>query len=219
MPLENRTPLAEYPLLSVIDSNTTQLSPSKVKRIKLIVRRPPPTVSHPRQIPPQPKFNSSLTSFLSSYINIDDDDTTAATVEEEAKAEAAIRQKIDRFRKAERFIPGTEVIFGTAPPTDDYTSPKRTTKDIWDHIVESITARDRTKKKPIGRQIASQIASKVQAYFDGQEAKKNKTREQEERRLRNLAKTSMKAVIAEWKRAVNVSFFECIFDLNLLDCR
>ena len=71
-------------------------------------------------------------------------------------------------------------------------------------------------KKPLGRQIAAQIASKVQAYFDGLETKKLKAKEVEERRLRNLAKSTMKLVISEWKKAVYVSFLPSSLAFSML---
>ncbi|KAF8959937.1 P-loop containing nucleoside triphosphate hydrolase protein [Flammula alnicola] len=152
---------------------------------------------------PKPKFNSSLHQFLTSYINLDEHDAQASALQQEAKEEAEIRERIQRFRTEGRFIPGTDVLFGTESHIPPYTSPKRTTKDIWDDIVEAVIARAKTRpKKSVGRQIAAQIASKVQAYFDAQQSKKIKAKEAEERRLRNLAKSTMKLVIAEWKKAV-----------------
>lgn len=216
--MEDRTPTRE-PL--AVQSNVILRSPSKVKRIKLIVRRPPPTISNPRQLPPKPKFNSSLPNFLSSYINVDDEDTTMSALEEEAKSEAAIREQVVRFRREGRFIPGTDILFGTEPHKVEYTSPQRSTTDTWDHVVAAVIARGRAKsKRSIGQQIASQIASKVQTHFDGQESKKIKAKEAEERRLRNLAKSTMKIVIGEWKKAVYVRYLfpsiysGCLFLFN-----
>jgi helicase SWR1 len=42
----------------------------------------------------------------------------------------------------------------------------------------------------------------MQSYFDGLEMKRLKAKELEEKRLRNLAKSTMRMVIAEWKKAV-----------------
>lgn len=59
-------------------------------------------------------------------------------------------------------------------------------------------------KQASGRQIAAQIASKIQAYWDGQATKKDKLKLQEDRRLRALAKATIKMVTNEWKKAVFV---------------
>jgi len=127
-------------------------------------------------------------------------------LERESQAEAEIREKVVKFKDEGRFIPGTQALFGTMPHEAPYTSPSRTTKDIWDAVVETVVVRARMMpKKPIGKQVAAQIASKVHAYFDGLETKKLKAKEVEERRLRNLAKSTMKLVTSEWKKAVYVS--------------
>jgi len=178
-----------------------------VKKIKLIVRRPPPTISNPLQRPPETKHGSSLKKFMDSYMALEEKDVEREQLENEAKEEAIIRRQITQFRNAGRFIPGTDVLFGTEPNDTPYVSPQRSSKDSWDAIVEAVIARGRTKqRRPLGKQVAALVASKVQAHFDGQEARRIKAKEQEERRLRNLAKSTMKAVIAEWKKAVHASY-------------
>ena len=51
-------------------------------------------------------------------------------------------------------------------------------------------------------QVTSAIASKMQAYFDTLETKRVKAKEAEEKKLKNVAKSTMRMVIAEWKKAV-----------------
>ena len=230
MPLEDKvlrnephTQTHPFPL----DTAPPASAPTKpaIKRIKLIVRRPPPSLTNPRQKAPPPKFGLSLNKFLHSYTRISEDrDTNAAILERESQAEAEIREKVTKFKQEGRFIPGTQALFGTTPHEAPYTSPSRTTTDIWDAVVETVVVRARMMpKKPVGKQIAAQIASKVQAYFDGLETKKLKAKEVEERRLRNLAKSTMKLVISEWKKAVYVSFLPSSFadsnaDRGLIFC-
>ncbi|KAF5355172.1 hypothetical protein D9756_005695 [Leucocoprinus leucothites] len=176
---------------------------SKIKRVKLVVRRPPPSYSHHRQRPLPPKHGSSLTKFLGSYKTLGDEEMNEEKTTKRALAEARIRKQEAEFRRQGRFIPGTDVLFGSDPGTLPYDPPKRTTTDTWDDIVKIVTARRaKAPKKPIGQQIAGQIASKIQVYWDAQETKKDKARAQEEKRLRALAKATMKMVITEWKKAV-----------------
>ncbi|KDR75528.1 hypothetical protein GALMADRAFT_247988 [Galerina marginata CBS 339.88] len=208
-PSPDKVLLSEAPIfpsdISPVSLPPPTPSPIKfgIKRVRLIVRRPPPRLTNPRQRPPEPKFNCSLGNFLSSYVSVDEDDTTAPALDEQAKAEAEIREQVAQFRREGRFIPGTDVLFGTSVQDITHNSNVRVSKDIWDEVVDAVVARGRTRpRKSIGRQIASQISSKVQAHFDGQESKRVKAKEAEERRLRNLAKSTMKLVIAEWKKAV-----------------
>lgn len=193
-----------------------------IKRIKLIVRRPPPTLTDPRQRPPPPKFNNSLPKFLNSYISLDEQqpDADPEKLAKEAKAEAVIRERIQRFHDDGRFIPGTDALFGTIPCDVPYIPPKRTTRDIWDDVVEAAVARAKARpKKPVGKVVAAQIAAKVQAHFGAKESKKTKAGHAEERRLKNLAKSTMKLVIAEWKKAVyvRISFHFILFQGKNVD--
>ena len=184
-------------------------SPSKVnvKRIRLIVRRPPLPLTNPRQRPPLPKFKWSLNALLSSYtcIGEDEPDIDLATLERNAEAEAEILERVQEFCRDGRFLPGTQTLFGTKHDVGEYHPPQRTSTDIWDDVLKAVVARSRPKKS-LGKQITSQIANKIQTHFDNQESKKVKAKEAEERRLRNLAKSTMKLVIGEWKKGIFVSF-------------
>lgn len=121
-------------------------------------------------------------------------------------AEATILERVEQFRVAGRFIPGTEVLFGTTAPDTPYIPPRRTTRDMWDDVIEAVVAHAKTRpKKPLGRTVAAQVATRVQTHFATKEMRRTKARDMEERRLRNLAKSTMKAVVAEWKKAVYVS--------------
>lgn len=177
----------------------------KIKRIKLLVKRPPPALTNPRQRPPPPKFNSSLSAFLASYRTLGDDSVNDESLSRRVLKEARIREQEAAFRRQGRFIPGTDVLFGTQPNTTPYDPPKRTTRDAWDDIVEIVCAtRGKIPKTTLGQQVTAQIASKVRAYWDTQELKRGKAKAQEEKRLRALAKAAMKMVNTEWKRVVHV---------------
>ena len=187
-------------------SLTEPPSPSKIKRIRLIVRRPPLPLTNPRQRPPLPKFKLSLNNFLSSYtcLGEDEPDLDLATLEKNAEADAEILERVEQFRRDGRFLPGTQTLFGTKHDDSEYHPPQRTSTDVWDDVVKAVIARSRPKKS-LGRQVTSQIANKIQTYFDNQESRKIKAKEAEERRLRNLAKSTMKLVVGEWKKAIFVS--------------
>lgn len=180
-----------------------------IKKINLICRRPA-QFSHPRQRPPPSKHGSSVRRFLTSYISIDDEDVDPSTLEDRAKEDAAIWERVELFRQQGRYIPGTDVLFGTDPDEITYVSPTRNTEDIWDQIIKEVVQKAKVRpRKPLSRQITSQIANKVQSHFDSQENKRNKAAQMEIRRLQVLAKSTVKLVVAEWKKAVFVRFFTC----------
>ena len=126
-------------------------------------------------------------------------------------------ERVQQFRRGGRFLPGTQTLFGTKHDVREYHPPQRTSTDVWDDVLKAVVARPRPKKS-LGRQITSQIANKVQAHFDNQESRKIKAKEAEERRLRNLAKSTMKFVIGEWKKAIFVSFSVITLFLGTCSC-
>lgn len=185
-------------------------SPSSlnIKRIKLIVRRPPPKISNPKQIPPKPKFNNSLHDFLSSYSPISEgrENLDPIVLQREIVEEAKLREKVAKLRREGRFVSQKQADEEDGMDLDgdlDYTAPERTSKDCWDAVIEEAMHRYQTRsRRSTAKQVTSAITYKVQAHFDNLEAKRLKAREVEEKKLRNLAKATMKAVIADWKKAV-----------------
>ncbi|KAH7883234.1 SNF2 family N-terminal domain-containing protein [Phlebopus sp. FC_14] len=172
-----------------------------IKRIRLIVRKPPPSYSNPRQRPPPPKFGSSLPSFLSSYTTINGQDQTEENLQAMAVEEAALRNKIDVLRIEGRFFPYAEFLkAGSDNSTLTHKEPGRS-KDAWDHVVEAVILGGRHGHSK-GRHITAQIANKVQAYWDQSAQRVDKAKAQEEKRLRALAKATIKMVTNEWKKAV-----------------
>ena len=197
---------------------------SSIKRVRLIVRKPPPSYTNPRQKPPAPRFASNLTDFLSSYISLDEQEQTLETLEALAQKEAALREKIERLHKQGRFAPflygesfkGFTSGKATPAPVLSITAnpnardPRRS-KDGWEHVVETVVQRGRHGGGGSGfivrgRQVAAQVANRIQAYWDQSVVREDRARVQEEKRVRALAKATVKMVVAEWKKAVFVSF-------------
>lgn len=197
---------------------------SSIKRVRLIVRKPPPSYTNPRQKPPPPKFASNLTDFLSSYMSLGEQEQTVEALETLAQKEAALRERIERLHKQGRFGPflyGESfkgLASGKATPVPVPTimanpnaRDSRRSKDVWEHIVETIVHRGRHGGGGggflvRGRQVAAQVANRIQAYWDQSAVREDKARAQEEKRVRALAKATVKIVVAEWKKAVFVSF-------------
>jgi len=130
-------------------------------------------------------------------------------MEQMAQRDAALLDRIDTLRRQGRLLLSTEGF--TAESTGavngklfSAAQPKRG-PDVWDHILHAVTAQGRVRRHH-GRHVASQVASKIHAYWDGYAAKKDRAKVQEEKRLRMLAKTTVKMVANEWKKAVFVCF-------------
>lgn len=218
--------LAAHPskssLLHVPDEPPSLSRTSSIKRVRLIVRKPPPSYTNPRQKPAPPKFASNLSDFLSSYTILDEQEQTPETLETLAQNEAAFREKVGRLHKQGRFVPylygesfkglasgkmtPAPVLTITANP--NARDPRRS-KDAWEHIVETIVHRGRHGGGGgsffRGRQVAAQVANRIQAYWDQSTVREDKARVLEEKRVRALAKATVKMVVSEWKKAVFVS--------------
>jgi helicase SWR1 len=164
-----------------------------------------PTYTNPLQRPEPAKFGS-LAKLVSSF------DSRTGKTDKAIEKQASIREQEAQFRRQKRFIPGTDVYFGTKFDTDEppppYQPPKRESKDIWDAIIDAVGAHYKArsiKRLPHGRYVAGQVALRIQAHWDAQTVKKDRARAQEEKKLKALAKSTVKLVVNEWKRAVYVS--------------
>jgi helicase SWR1 len=173
---------------------------TNIKRIRLLVRTPPPSFSHPRQRPLPRKYDS-LSAFLDSYMTLNDNDATPEMMEEMARKDAVTLERVDALRRQGRLLLGTDLL--SSSPT-----PKRS-PDQWDAVLESVVAY-RSRRANGGKIVAKQIAQKIQTYWDGFAQREDKAKMQEEKRLRALAKSTLRAVIDQWKRAVMVSGMFCL---------
>ncbi|KAG9312128.1 WR1 complex protein, SNF2 family DNA-dependent ATPase [Chiua virens] len=202
--------LSARPSLSHIDTPPSLSRTSSIKRVRLIVRKPPPTYTNPRQRPAPHTFGANLTEMLFSYTSLDDQEQTPEMLETLAQQEAALREKIERLREQGRFMPflygESDTKTTTAPVPSITANPNardpRRTKDAWEHIVETIVQRGRGGSLVRGRQVAGQVAKQVQAYWDQAVVREDRARVQEEKRVRALAKATVKMIVAEWKKAV-----------------
>ncbi|KAK2463046.1 hypothetical protein APHAL10511_004701 [Amanita phalloides] len=174
----------------------------KIKRIKLIVRAPPPAISHPAQRPTRPTFGSSLHGFLSSYFSPFEKLVEEAALERQIQKEATLLERAYRLRQEGRLPLCSDNVTPETLTELRASVPKRASHNTWHHVVESAIAYSRTRKRAVGPQIAGQIASKVKAYWEAQEAKKEKSKTITEKQLRTLARDTLKIIINEWKKAV-----------------
>ena len=186
------------------------------------MRKPPPTYSNPRQRPLKPLHGRSLSTFLSSYHTVNDLDVPVDTIDQLAQNEAALIDRIESYRREGRLRPEHAAAAAKSTTSPDVSGnasskpvaltsvPRVRGPDTWDHVVQAVVSygqhqnQNRARQNK-GRHITSQIAGKIQAYWDGYAARKDRARAQEEKRLRALAKSTIRMVVGEWKKAVFVS--------------
>ena len=179
----------------------TPTSSPPVRRIKLIVKPPQPTLSSPAQKPPPPMYGGSMTAYLSSYSAPEGIDLDNVGLRELYRDELTIWRKYDSLRRQGRML---------YRPPDELPSHEelleletRRQPDVWDVIIDAVKARAR-EPLPDGRVVAAQIAGQVQVYLASKKQRDSKVKTQEDKRLRLLAKATGRTVMAEWKKAVAV---------------
>jgi hypothetical protein len=197
--------IREPPTLSQLPSEVEPpQSQYNIRRVKLIVRPPPPLYSNPRQQPPRPRFHSSLSNFLNSYVSINDSDLREDDLNLMAQKKATLLDKMESFRQQGRLIVDNAT-FNEMSKTRGGVSlyESKQDRDTWDVVLEAITQRSR-REQVKGRVIAAQISTRIKAYWDQRAQREDKAKMHEERRLRALAKATIKMVTSEWKKAVFV---------------
>ncbi|KAK0212219.1 SNF2 family N-terminal domain-containing protein [Desarmillaria ectypa] len=134
---------------------------------------------------------------------MDQKDVSTRILQESIRRDADILERASKLKEEGRWFYRSEEEGNIIEDLETPQGPQRTAKDVWDYCIEEIVALGQAEiKRPIGAQIASQVASKVAAYWEGQHAKQDKKRAQEEKRLRVLAKQTIKEVTSAWGKIV-----------------
>ena len=166
--------------------------PSPVKhpipRVKLIVRRPPTILTNPLQKPRPSSFGGSLDALLSSFTIRGGREVTVEELEAEIGSELALWRRVDRLRRQGRMLDRSPYAFQGPPP-----------QDAWARVVAEIERAGSRPRFVDGQEMAANVAGKVRKYWEGE----NKA---EEARLRSLARSTLRMVVAQWKKAVYVRF-------------
>ncbi|KAK7036501.1 swr1 complex component [Paramarasmius palmivorus] len=197
-------------------STTSQRAPSSppplpflsaIKRVKLIVRKPPPMISSPLHIAPRPRHNENLEKLLSSWSYQKDEDIPMKELDHRIRSDAETLHRAAMLRKEDRYYGDIDTsaldLANLKWDPQKIIAQGRESKDIWDYCVDDAIEFDRSRRKRLtGQAIAAQVASKIRAYWDAQVVKQDKAKAQEEKRLKQLAKMTIKMVTTEWKKAV-----------------
>ena len=138
---------------------------------------------------------------------LDETEVDDSALKELAQREAEAWRDIDRLRAQGRLFRPPDETIGVRP-AGAIGGPRA--KDVWDELLGAIQEHA-VQPFTQGPEIAGQIASRVKAYWEAQALREDKARAQEERRLRALAKATIRMVTAEWKKAVFVSLVRMEF--------
>lgn len=153
-----------------------------LKKIRLIVREPPPSFSSPRQRPEPKRFNGSLDLYLKSWTEIDGKICDEEELQMKAQHNARILEKAEALRKKGR-LPE----YGL--DHSDYRGPTLSRHRFG-----------------FSGHLAGNVASKLKGNWETQmvlrEREELREIEAEKQRLRSLAWNTLLSVVEEWKEVV-----------------
>jgi len=194
---------------SLAEGHTFSITPSP--RIKLKYNTPKPFITHPHHMP-LPKQFASLSDYLNSYIQLDDnEDTTLEKAESRARHEASIRDRITLARNRGWLTDDST----PSPPkrqSEPHTAQGR--HDIMlKHVLNFAGLMAQERKGNMSR--AKRIAQMIQAHFKRLEGTDEKEIKAEEKRIRRLAKQTAQEVRKKWKLAEKVIVLTIVLGLTL----
>ncbi|KAI5835383.1 hypothetical protein K523DRAFT_319703 [Schizophyllum commune Tattone D] len=178
---------------------TTKTKPRpSIKSVNLIVRRPPPIVTNPYQLPDPAQHNHSLPALLGSYLLDGVESLTAEEADERARHNAEILERYHRLCEAGEILPLEEYEQAKAAVAAASDKPlEPISNDVWSHVVREVEERYEAGKRAGKR--AAKSSAQVMVEYRAREAKRA---EDEQRRVERLAKETMKLIVRQWAEAV-----------------
>jgi HSA len=176
-------------------------SSTKSPRFKLKYRAPEPLITHPLHMPLPKQFNS-LSEYLDSFLQLDDqEDITLEKAEWKALQEAAIRDRIT-IARAKGWL-ADDSVSPTAPRKQPEPQNIPTRHDITlKHAINFSSLMAQERRSNISR--AKKVALMITQHFKKLEGTDEKEIKAEEKRIRRLAKSTAQEVRKKWKLAERV---------------
>lgn len=183
-------------------------APVEIERIEGIPRI---RVLQPTNLPSQSRFDQSMSRYLSSWHTSGEilgstgewQEYSQTELLQRDEREAALYRRIDELRE-EGLLQSREEALKRSHQNRAREALR--TNNHWDSILAQIGHRQHQQRVELRNKIqnAKRIARFVQAYWDEKLGRGEKQRKIEERRVRALAKWTVREVRKQWKLAVNV---------------
>ncbi|THH07869.1 hypothetical protein EW145_g3092 [Phellinidium pouzarii] len=176
-----------------------------IRRVRLIVREPPPTISSPSQRPRPAMYGRSLSALLASYVELEGKEQNESYLNQAALRSAKTMERIIALRREGRLLKNVKDYRDSSAPTHH-------PRDIWAAVVaEACTRRNAfvvpARAPPLprfgrGGILAAAVSARMRVHWENVLGRKNRDALVEERRLRALAKSILRLVLDEWKKVV-----------------
>ncbi|EPQ27297.1 uncharacterized protein PFL1_05220 [Pseudozyma flocculosa PF-1] len=163
---------------------------------------PPIRALAPQHIPQPPAFRGSVCDLWASFRYVDDEelDPRQADEAEQELLEAYLR--VDRGRRSG--LMALDDGEGHLAHLRPHKAPR--SRDRQDHLLEAMVSMSQQMRQNHKQRItlAKRVSRMVAAYWDRQSGSSERERRAEERRLRALAKWTVREVAKQWRLAANV---------------
>lgn len=178
----------------------TRVPAKKISRLKIRLRVPTPTITHPYHVPIPKKFEQ-FRDYLSSFKSIGDEDISREAAEAKIIVEAAKRGRIANLEN----LDGSKVNLGNKVDVKKQVEPPRQSahRDFFiSHVLNFSKLQSDERRRHISQ--AKKISLMVHAHFKRAVGDKERDEKQEEKRLRQIAKRTAHEVRKKWKLAEKI---------------
>lgn len=169
--------------------------------IRIIARMPIATYTRPSQRPP-PKTYNGLAPYLDSYVTIDDEDLKPDAWNEKVQKQIEILDRIDVLKEQDlgpwSLLSSNKTSASLLRPTQ---GSVRKEKSHWDFLLEQgmlssrLIREDGKARVNRNRRVAKMISN----YWERLKGQDERTRKEEEKRIRRLAKWTAMEVRKKWR--------------------
>ena len=208
--LEGEAPAQPAPRPTIRIKRAPKLPPPPPESIGLVpltsaspdlATLPVPRFTAPTQLPAQ-STNGSLKEFLGSYAMWGDEAVPRHVYDQRTARDTAIYLRLDELRRAGRVLEPKETHAPNALRPNDPPRPKTHRDYLLDGVVGQAQRARLIAKHRV--QLAKKVSRMVAAHWERTLHSDEREQKSEERRMRALAKWTMREVQRQWKLAVTV---------------
>ncbi|KAI5478760.1 helicase SWR1 [Pseudohyphozyma bogoriensis] len=178
-------------------STSTAPAPKRQKTHHAHSSNPLLVYSHPEQIPAPPQHGESLATFLTTYLDLNDENAPVPDLDALADYESDILIRMDELRAS-----GVVLFNPDRTPTNEPKRDRDHQENLLDHVIyfSKLVSEERKNHIALGKKVSKMVL----AHFAGLKGAEERAQKEEERNKKALARWTMREVRKKWKMATNV---------------